>query len=348
MSDFRMRGEETVLPVTRPATVEEIPIIDLKAFSFSSAAEKAKVTDSLVRACQEAGFAYIVNHGVAPQAIERIYEVAREFFDLPLAKKEEVSIKKSGFAFNGFLPTGHLGSDAKMKSDLHESFQAHLELPDDDPDIAAGTPLHGGNLWPSAMPHLRDEVLTYQAATSTLGERMLGLLALGLDLPKTVFTDFTTKPTSMLRLLHYPPQAPQDSGDSLGTRAHTDTGLITILAQDQVGGLEILLKSGEWVSAPPVKHSYVINIGDMMKTWTDGVFASTPHRVINRSGRERYSVPFFVNPNYHTPFEKLIDNPSPKEAIFESLSANPDKKCYGDWLVGVYSRIYNNPDKSAA
>jgi isopenicillin N synthase-like dioxygenase len=337
-----------VLPVTRPATTDEIPIIDLKAFEFTSQAVKAEVADKLTRACKEAGFAYIVNHGVPPDAIDRIYAVARKFFALTEAQKDEVSIKKSGFTFNGFLPTAHLGSDAKMKSDLHESFQAHLDLPDDDPEVVAGTPFYGHNLWPSAMPELRQEVIDYQERVAKLGDRMVGLLAGGLGIPETTFTDFTTKPASMLRLLHYPPQAPTDSGESLGTRAHTDTGLITILAQDEVGGLEILLRSGEWVSAPPLKHSYVINVGDMMKTWTDGVFASTPHRVINRSGVERYSVPFFVNPNYRTPFEKLIDNPNREEAIFDSLVKNPDKLCYGDWLVQVYSRIYNNPEKSAA
>jgi isopenicillin N synthase-like dioxygenase len=335
-----------VLPATRPATAEEIPVIDLKAFLFASEAEKAEVASKLAGACKEAGFAYIINHGVPPAAIDAIYETAHRFFALASEQKEEVSIKKSGFAFNGFLPTAHIGSDPTLKSDLHESFQAHLDLPTDDPEFVAGTPLYGQNLWPSAMPELREHVVTYQAYAAKLGDRMLRLLAVGLGLAETAFTDFTTKPASMLRLLHYPPQNQADSGESLGTRAHTDTGIITILAQDHVGGLEILLKTGEWVSAPPKKHAYVINIGDMMKTWTDGIFASTPHRVINRSGVERYSVPFFVNPNYRTPFEALIKNSKPTADRFEALIANPNKLCYGDWIVEVYSRIYNKPGKA--
>src|ERR1700677_3166686 len=147
-----------VLPITRPATAEEIPVVDLKAFDFANDAEKAEVIGKLTNACKTAGFAYVVNHGVPPDAIDGIYDAAHTFFGLAGAEKEEVSIKKSGFAFNGFLPSAHVGSDANLKSDLHESFQAHLDLPDDDPEVAAGTPLHGGHLWPSAMPDLRARV----------------------------------------------------------------------------------------------------------------------------------------------------------------------------------------------
>ena len=336
-----------MLPSTRQAKLDEIPIVDLRNFSFANEAEELSVADELAHACKTAGFAYIVNHGIEPSSIDRIFDVAKGFFDLPEGDKEEVSLKKSGLAFNGFLPTAHLGADKNLKSDLHESFQAHLDLPADDPDVLAGTAFYGPNLWPSALPSFKSDAISYQLQVRGLGDRMLRLLALGLRLAPDTFVKMTTKPTSMLRMLHYPPQSPTDTSESLGTRAHTDTGVITILAQDDVGGLEVLLNSGEWVSAPPYKGSYVINIGDMMKTWTDGIYASTPHRVINRSGRERYSVPFFVNPNYKTPFEPILTNPNPGQAKFESLIKNPDKLCYGDWLVEVYSRIYNKPAAAA-
>lgn len=331
-----------MLPTARPATIDEIPVIDLKAFTFRDEDERRAVADELCNACKTAGFAYIVNHGIEGEAIDRIYEVAHEFFALSEEAKNEVSLKKSGYAFNGFLPSGHVGADSKLKSDLHESFQAHLELPEDDPERVKGTPFYGANLWPSAMPELKDEIVSYQQKVRRLGDNMLALLAVGLDLPTDTFTSYTTKPVSMLRMLHYPPQ-PATETESLGTRAHNDTGLITILAQDEVGGLEVLLNSGEWVSAPPIRHAYVINIGDMMNIWSDGIYASTPHRVINRSGKERYSVPFFVNPNFDTPYAPLVKNPNQKTTKFESLISNTGQQTYGEWLVEVYSRIYNKP-----
>jgi isopenicillin N synthase-like dioxygenase len=336
-----------MLPIARAATRDEIPVIDLQAFKFTDDRTHSAVAQELCTACKTVGFAYIVNHGIEGSAIDRIYEVARKFFALPEEAKNEVSLKKSGYAFNGFLPSGHVGQDSKLKSDLHESFQAHLDLPEDDPARLAGTPFYGPNLWPSSMPELKREVVSYQEKVRLLGERMLSLLAVGLDLPVDTFTKYTRKPVSMLRMLHYPPQ-PATESESLGTRAHNDTGLITILAQDEVGGLEVLLNSGEWVAASPMRHAYVINIGDMMSVLSDGIYASTPHRVINRSGRERYSVPFFVNPDFATPYAPLVSNPNEKIKKFESLVKNTDGRNYGEWLVDVYSRIYNMPEAARA
>ena len=175
------------------------------------------------------------------------------------------------------------------------------------------------------------------------------LFALGLGLPEDKFDEYFHKPMLMLRLLHYPPQAPDESGDHIGTRPHTDTGCFTILAQDQIGGLEILTKSGEWVFVPPLPGSYVVNIGEMMKAWTDGIFASTPHRVVNRYGAERYSVPFFVNPDYDAIFRPLIRNPDPVEApkLHSTIDTDKDIKC-GDWMVQLYSRIYPAPPPDVA
>jgi isopenicillin N synthase-like dioxygenase len=152
----------------------------------------------------------------------------------------------------------------------------------------------------------------------------------------------------MLRLLHYPPQKPDDSPERIGTRAHTDTGGITILSQDEVGGLEVMLKTGEWVSVPPKEHSYVINLGEVMSKWSDGVFAATPHRVINRYGVERYSVPYFVNPEYYASFEPKVNNTGARDEKFEALISNKGHKCYGDWIMEVYTRIYNDPGKVVA
>jgi len=337
-----------MLPESRLATLSEIPIIDLKGLKFSTEAEKRAVGEEMVAAAKNAGFFYISDHGIPQSEIDGIFTATRQFFDLPSEAKEEVSIKKAGKTFNGYLPAAHKGTDAKIKGDLHEAYQCHAELPQDDPAVKAGLPLHGANPWPSRMPELKRTALNYQDKVWALADVMLGLFALGLGLPEKYFHSHFQKPTYMLRLLHYPPQRPDDSSEALGTRAHTDTGAFTILAQDEVGGLEVLLKTGEWVLAPPIKGCYTINIGDVMKMWTDGVFQSTPHRVVNRYGRERYSVPFFANPDYHTAFKPLIKNPDSKPGNFESLFPNTGGLSYGDWIVQVYSRIYNNPEAAAA
>jgi len=333
-----------MLPISRPATQEEVPIIDLKFFQFKDEGEKAALVRQISDACRNAGFFYIVNHGIAPESVKDMFDAADEFFSLPKEKKEEVALKNSQKKFRGYLPSFHKGSDPKLKENLQEAFQVHLELPPDDPDVIAGLPLHGPNPWPSAMPTLKGRMLGYQKELRGLGLRLLGLLALGLGLPEDRFEEFFKKPILHLRLLHYPPQKPDDSPDHIGTRAHTDTGVITILAQDNTGGLEILLKSGEWVTAPPVENAYIINLGEWMKKWTDGIFSATPHRVINRYGNERYSVPFFLNPDYRTTFTPLVKNPDPRPHQFNELIPNVNNLCYGDWIVDVYSRIYHKPD----
>ncbi len=336
-----------MLPLSRPATTAEIPIIDLHGLDFAGESDKREAAQAIAEACKEAGFFYIVNHGVEPAAIADMFAAARTFFDLPLEKKEEVSLKSSGNRFRGYLPSFHKGDDPNLKENLQEAYQIHTELPPDDPDVLARLPLHGPNPFPSAMPDLKPRMLAYQRKLEQLGQGLLRLMAIGLGLPETHFESYFRKPMPMLRLLHYPPQKPDESGDHIGTRAHTDTGALTILAQDDTGGLEILLNSGEWVTAPPVKDAYIVNLGELMKAWTDGIFIATPHRVINRYGQERYSVPYFVNPSYHTSFAPHVKNTHPQPPRFKALIPNEKGLPYGEWLVDVYSRIYHKPGTAA-
>lgn len=336
-----------MLPEVRPATEDELPIVDLKNFAYTEK-EKAEIVDIIGKTARNAGFFYVINHGIPDEAIDDIFACAEEFFALPLPAKDEVSIKKSGWNFHGYLPSFHKGRDPKLKENLQEAFQIHLEYSKTHPAVAKGVPLYGPNLWPTAMPDLRPRMTAYQARLKLMGERLMGLFALALGLPEDGLAPDLQAPTSILRLLHYPPQAPDSSADHIGTRAHTDTGIITILSQDQIGGLEVMLKTGEWVSATPRKHSYVINLGEVMRSWSDGLFAATPHRVINRYGAERYSVPYFVNPNYHATFEPKIRNTETRDGKFEALIPHKDHSCYGDWIMEVFSRIYYDPAANAA
>ena len=308
-----------MLPLSRPATTAEIPIIDLHGLGFAGESDKREVAQAVAEACKEAGFFYIVNHGVEPAAIADMFAAARTFFDLPLEKKEEVSLKSSGNRFRGYLPSFHKGDDPNLKENLQEAYQIHTELPPDDPDVLAGLPLHGPNPFPSAMPDLKPRMLAYQGKLAQLGQGLLRLMAIGLGLPETHFEPYFRKPMPMLRLLHYPPQKPDEEGVHLGARAHTDTNAFTILAQDANGGLEIRNRDNEWVAVPPIAGTLVVNVGEVLKVWSDGIFSSTLHRVINRSGRRRFSIPFFMYPSYDALIQPLLRNPDPANVAPENL-----------------------------
>ncbi|MGE0715169.1 MAG: isopenicillin N synthase family dioxygenase [Alphaproteobacteria bacterium] len=337
-----------MLPEARAPRPGEIAVIDLAEIDSPDPAVRARLAEEVARASRDVGFFYIVNHGIPAASVAHMFDTAEKFFDLPVEAKNEVAIAKSPL-FRGYIPSNHIGTDPKLKANLQEAFQIHLDLPPDDPDVRAGKPMHGPNPWPSAMPRLKPDMTAYQQQMWALGRKLLPLFAIGLGLAPDALDRFFTKPMIMLRLLHYPPQAPDDSTESIGTRAHTDTGVFTILAQDTVGGLEIMTKSGEWITMPPIPDSYVVNLGEMMKAWSDAIFTSTPHRVVNRYGLERYSVPFFVNPDFETAFTPLVTNPNPVDVPQFHSSLDRTKGIrIGDWMVSLYSRIYPSPWKTAA
>jgi isopenicillin N synthase-like dioxygenase len=215
------------------------------------------------------------------------------------------------------------------------------DLPLDDPDVVAGKPLHGPNQWPSALPELRIAMSDYYRTLSGIAHDLLKIFALGLDLPEDSFSRHFKKPMNQFRVMHYPPQEPTDTSGHVGVRPHTDAGAFTLLYQDPVGGLEILSLDGDWILVPPVPESFVVNIGEMMKVWTDGVFAATPHRVINRSGQERYSMPFFANPDYDAVIAPILKNPAAKDHPHFATSVDRSRPTTsGEILHRVWSRIW--------
>jgi len=170
--------------------------------------------------------------------------------------------------------------------------------------VAAGTPLHGPNLWPD-LPGWRAVMEAYYAEMEALGRMLLQAFAVALGMGETFFDDWLEAPMTTLGPLHYPPQTGHITEAQIGAGAHTDYGCLTMLAQDDAGGLQVRNAAGLWIDAPPVPGSFVVNIGDMMERWTNGVFTSTLHRVINISGRERFSLPFFFDPDFSAPVECL-------------------------------------------
>ncbi len=282
-----------------------IPVIDFAGFIEGKPSERARVAREIKTACETIGFFYLENHGISRERRARIFEAARQFFALP--QDTLMRIEATSEHYRGYMPLASRTDKKTGLAMLFEAFKMQIELPADDPDLLAGKPLHQTNKWPQDMPDWRRTVLDYWDAMIGLSELLLSAFALSINLPDNYFHKFYVKPLAQLSLLHYPPQPPHSPEGQWGIEPHTDTGAFTILAQDDIGGLQVQHKTEGWIEAPPMADAYVVNIGDMMARWTNGRFSSTPHRVVNRTGKDRISVPFFMNPDYDAIIECVTD-----------------------------------------
>jgi isopenicillin N synthase-like dioxygenase len=279
-----------------------IPIVDFADFAGGTAARRREIGAEIADICSRVGFFYLANHGAWAARIDLMLEQARRFFDLPLSEKEAMSFKKSR------TRRGYLGLQqenfAKARGtagDLKEFVNFGFEYPDDTPEVVEGRPYYGGNQWPASLPGWRDVVVDYMHMTTELGRRVMQALALGLGLPEDRFEAMLARPMSSFRLIHYPPQAVRAPVEgATGCGEHTDYGCLTLLAQDDIGGLQVQTRDGAWIDAPPIRGTFVINIGDMLSFWTAGRLRSTPHRVGRPSQRSRYSVASFLTPHIDT------------------------------------------------
>jgi isopenicillin N synthase-like dioxygenase len=263
------------------------------------------VAAALREACTDVGFFYLAGHGISQGLLDAQLEWTRRFFALPLAARERVAMRNSR-ARRGFEPMATQVLDAGTPPDLKESFYLGRELGPDHPYVRAGVAGYGANQWPDGIPGFRAQMETYLVALGALAVDMMRILALSLELPRDYFDAMMREPMPVLRLIHYPPHPADARTNQLGAGAHTDWGALTFLLQDGSGGLEVQNAAGDWVAAPPVPGTFVMNLGDMVERWTNGLYRSTVHRVLNRaSGRSRYSVPYFSNPDFNARVECL-------------------------------------------
>jgi isopenicillin N synthase-like dioxygenase len=283
------------VPLSRQANFSEIPVISLSALGRGDQAEAGTI-EAIRRASEEVGFFYARDHGVSGSLIRDVFTQCRRFFELPTEQREQLRLSNSA-CFRGYLSVGERGANLNRPRDLLEALNLGPELGADDPLVQEGKPLHGGNQWPAGLPGFAEALRAYYVSMEALGQRLLQGFALAMGMQRHALDAQYRKPLTQLRLLHYPAQEVMVD-NMLGARAHRDVGLFTILLQDDVGGLEVCNAAGEWVVAPPVPDTFVVNVGEMMKLVTNDRYASALHRVVNRSGRERYSVPFFFNPDY--------------------------------------------------
>ncbi|REF95428.1 isopenicillin N synthase-like dioxygenase [Asanoa ferruginea] len=322
-------------------TQTRLPVIDVEP--LRTGGDAATVAREIESACRDTGFFYVAGHGVPAGLVERLDAAARTFFARPDGEKLAIAMRHAGPAWRGYFPLG--GELTAGRPDRKEGLYFGEELTDGDP--RAGLPLHGRNLFPPEVPELRAAVLDYLAALTAVAQDVLRGVALSLDLPADYFAaGYTRVPTVLFRIFHYPPQAPE--ADDWGVGEHTDYGLLTLLAQDQNGGLSVRTPSG-WVDAPPLPGTFVCNIGDMLERLTGGWYRSTLHRVRNVSGNERLSYPFFFDPDFRAevpPLPGRARTTATGEPRWDGADPVAFTGTYGDYLTAKVAKVF--PDLFAA
>jgi isopenicillin N synthase-like dioxygenase len=292
-----------------------LPIIDLSPLE-GGGHWRDHVAAQVDWVASELGFFYITGHGVDPAVIDTMLQQSRSFFRMREEAKLGIHVSRGGRALRGYFPVG--GELTAGRPDLREGLYFGEELPDEDDRVRAGVPLHGRNLFPD-LPGFREATLDYMQALTGLGHRLMSCIGRGLRLGDTHFVDrYTGQPTTLFRIFNYPPAAAA-AAEHCGVDEHTDYGLITLVYQDEVGGLQVKHGSS-WIDVPPVPGSFVVTVGDILERLTERRYPSAVHRVINHPRRSRVSMPFFFDPCFDAQL--------------------PVQGTYGDYLMDRFAKIY--------
>lgn len=284
------------LPPIRANASEEIPVIDIGPLRRGEPGAKERLGAQIRHVFENVGFYFVTGHGVPPTLIDDAFAAAKRFHAQPLEKKLEIRLNE----FNiGYLPmrggtTRHSALNANNKPNVNEAFFCARDLAPDHPDVLAGKPYRTINKWPRDLPGFRETCVAYMGALEELALSLMPLYAIALDLPETYFDEAFARPMFKLRMSHYPPCDPSAENE-FGLAPHTDTSFMTLLAPNKVAGLSIRAPSGRWIDAPAIEGAFLVNGGDMLRRWSNDRFLATPHRVINKSGAERYAIPFFFD-----------------------------------------------------
>ena len=318
--------------------IDAAPLLDRAA----SVDDRLAVGRAIDAACRDSGFFLVTGHGIGPGLRADLERLFREFFALPDRVKAAISMGKGGLAWRGWFPVGEeLTSGAP---DRKEGVYFGTELAPTDPRVAAGTPLHGPNLFPAEPAGLGPVVLRWIDQVSALAQALVGGVALGLGIDRDWFaTHLTADPTVLFRVFHYPP----GDTDSWGVGEHTDYGLITLLAQDHHGGLQVRT-GGAWVDVPADPSVFVVNIGDMLERMTRGLYRSNPHRVRNLSGQDRLSFPLFLDPSWDARVTPLpasaLAGAMPADdggaSRWDGRSVHAWEGVYGDYLTAKVAKVF--------
>jgi isopenicillin N synthase-like dioxygenase len=295
----------------------EIPVIDVAPLVDGS--DAAIVAQQIGQACEKVGFFYIKNHGVDQSLVDTMYAMTKAFFDLPYDVKNKLNVVNSGQTLRGYIPMYAENVDPANTRDFKECFDygAHSDVV---------SPFFGPNQMPAELPRFELVAEEYYAKLFALSRKLISGIALSLGLPADYFEKLQKKPITIQRILHYPPQMGKVSQEEIGIGAHTDYGFLTVLSQDAVGGLQVRNRANEWVSAPPIEGTFIVNIGDLVQTLTNDRYISTMHRVVNISGRERYSIPLFIDLDFDAvvqPVSTCVSEAQPSK--YESYTCGQHK-----------------------
>ncbi|TFK48795.1 Clavaminate synthase-like protein [Heliocybe sulcata] len=270
-----------------------IPIIDLQNISTADPTLKQELSEKIRDACMNVGFFYVKNHGIPVATLENALAESKNFFALPLETKMEIDMRKTP-NFKGYNPLFSSNNDPNGLKDMHEGFEFGWEemAPQErDEKRAEDGVMAGSNVWPPKedAPAFREAVLSYYHAAVNLGKLLFPLFARALDLPETFFDDKTKNSAALMRVLHYPPQTPD----------------VDEKTDPPIQSLQVLNASKQWIDAPPIPGTLVVNLGDQFARWTNDIFKSTVHRAANKSGAERYSIPLFFGTDYDVRLEPI-------------------------------------------
>lgn len=298
------------------AAAAQIPVIDFGPLFAGAPGALQRLAPEIRHACENIGFFYALNHGVPEELTQRAFAASRRFHALPLDEKLELKLNENNI---GYLP---INASVQGASTVHkatrpnqnESFFISHDRGAAHPDVLANKPLRGRNQWPKSLPDIRPDMMAYFRALGAMCDRMLPAFAVALDMPADFFAPFfANEAHANARFLHYPPQ---DAGEDnlFGQAPHTDNSFMTALARTDVPGLAVRLPSGEWFPPPVIPGTFLINLGNIMRRWSNDRFLSTPHGVLNDSGADRYSIAYFHSPNPDSVIECLpscvsADNP---------------------------------------
>lgn len=295
--------------------VNSIPVVDISVLHQDECHENLKnLSHEIYSIYSQIGFAYIVNHGISQTLLDAVFSQSKLFHALP--EHEKMKITQNQF-FRGYMPmsgsTFNVSTLGATKNPNQSSaFILAHEVEPIDPDYQLGINLAGPNQWPSEtlLPHFKNTLMQYREVMTRLARKLVSLFALALQQPHDAFHPYFLKPTTFLRLQYYPKQPDFIPENQYGIAPHTDYGFLTLLVQDNLGGLQVLSQNKKWIDVAPLSGGIILNTGDMLRRISSHQLLSTPHRVINTSGQERYSVPFFFEPSMHammTPIKSKND-----------------------------------------
>ncbi|MDY6860912.1 MAG: 2-oxoglutarate and iron-dependent oxygenase domain-containing protein [Pseudomonadota bacterium] len=312
--------------LARKTDADEIPVIDITPLRDGT--DPAGVAKALHDASKGLGFIYVKGHGIPDSIIEDARAAAYDFFHADAADKQTVRVSAS---HRGWLGQGGAKMQDDAKADLKESFIWGFQ--DVDGVTPDDHPLRGDNRWPAFQPGLEEAAMAYFRHAHEVAHHLMRGFALGLALPEGFFLKTADMPLSRCSFVYYPPQEASAGTDQFGVGPHTDFGVLTVLCQDNVGGLQVEDVNGEWIEAPPIAGTLLVNVADLLARWTDGEYKSTPHRVVNSSGRERMSLVLAFDPNPET----VID---PREVYgADHRSSNAQITC-GDYLIWRFGKAF--------